>query len=350
MLTGNFSTKAAPAPTTARKKRPTATTVQPDPAQSTAGGSLHPAGPTGSGPVSFNNVGVTGNLEDGLQKGPPKQNAATTTVDPNATGPSASTGGHAPAPNDSGAAYQPPPPSTDDLINQFVQGNLGAKADTTEAEKAFQDQENAKLGAHLYDQRASLGAAGFGASGMGVALENDARARAARDVASGLTDIRRQAEQDVYNRGLGAAGLDIQEKDAAQREADARARDQVIASLLGGDGAVTDPASGSPWVDTPTGAQAGSSPYDQTGDSNRNGIDDSIDKASSEYPGGADAFNAASQEGHTEAARYSVDNHGDFSKLPTQSPTSSSVIVAKDPKSGKKIYYDPSTKKLFLGA
>lgn len=111
----------------------------------------------------------------------------------------------------------------------------GGPRDTAEDEAAMRAELAASTGRAQQDQLARMGAMGMGTSGALGLLSGDLQARAARQAASGIQDIRQDA-RDEYLRELGMGlsyaggdrGQDLQE----ERFADEQQRNQAEIDLL----------------------------------------------------------------------------------------------------------------------
>lgn len=138
-----------------------------------------------------------------------------------------------------GSTTSGPPPETDidKLIEENVRRYLMGGQDNTEARnKALADASAAATGRQIVNQRASMGRAGFGASGALAGLEMDARQQAARNLALDQAAVGEDEQKQQYDRFLGATGADIDKQRLAQEQADADARLAFLKSVVGGGG------------------------------------------------------------------------------------------------------------------
>lgn len=113
------------------------------------------------------------------------------------------------------------------LLDQALQG-----ADTSEEEAQMQAQQDRMMGQALMDQRASMGASGFGESGAMMALEGDTRADAARQLGLDVSELRRTEAQRAIENAFGAQKIDIEKMSAA----DQTRLNELIASFMMNDG------------------------------------------------------------------------------------------------------------------
>jgi hypothetical protein len=145
-----------------------------------------------------------------------------------------------PGPGDYGSAASAPS-SVDDTIEDFVAGNFNMPDDTAASQAIAQQQQDRLLGRNLLQQRARIGRAGMGFTGVAGALANDARSQAALDLASQMDSVREREQNQSHDFGMDAADLDIRKSEAANREAILRAQADMITQILGGapEGAAT---------------------------------------------------------------------------------------------------------------
>jgi hypothetical protein len=113
------------------------------------------------------------------------------------------------------------------LLDQALQG-----VDTSEEEAQMQGQQDRMMGQALMDQRASMGASGFGESGAMMALEGDTRSDAARQLGLDISGLRREEAQRAIENAFKAQGIDIEKMNAAEQ---ARLN-ELIASFMMNDG------------------------------------------------------------------------------------------------------------------
>mgnify|MGYP003502369815 CR=1 FL=1 len=113
------------------------------------------------------------------------------------------------------------------LLDQALQG-----VDTSEEEAQMQAQQDRMMGQALMDQRASMGASGFGESGAMMALEGDTRSDAARQLGLDISGLRREEAQQAIENAIRAQGIDIEKMKAA----DQARLNELIASFMMNDG------------------------------------------------------------------------------------------------------------------
>ena len=127
-------------------------------------------------------------------------------------------------------------PTVDELIEENVRKYLGPNEDNIAAEqKALADQENATLGRNVLNQRASMGRAGFGASGALAGMEADSRAAAARQLGLDQSAIREREQNQAFQQFQGATQADIEKQRLAQQQAQADAQLAYLKAILAGD-------------------------------------------------------------------------------------------------------------------
>jgi hypothetical protein len=155
----------------------------------------------------------------------------------------------------------------EEWIRQNVRGGIGP-IDTAAHEALIRELGQEHVGQGLLNARARMGAAGFGSSGALYGLEGDVRRQAARDVAEQILGVRDREEQQAFERAEAAAGMDIRQREAANRAALLQAQLDALAALLGGgDGApVIDDGNGGgdvvgQTIAGATGISSGTSPF-----------------------------------------------------------------------------------------
>lgn len=177
------------------------------------------------------------------------------TPQPNITGPTNATAQPATPPMPAGSAVVPTPPvppeppapefddgfkpgfnpqtplTTEEMIDRHIRDNLGGPQDTTELERLAREEMDRQSGMNIYNQRAMMGASGFGASGAQASFEQTQRQNAARALAEEIIGIRQQERAYSDERGDIGIGQDIDMRDAASREALALARKKLLEAL-----------------------------------------------------------------------------------------------------------------------
>lgn len=147
-----------------------------------------------------------------------------------------------PAPPAPPAPSEPPPPpeptSNDQfdenvrkLLDQIVSGK-GMNVDTSQEEALIKELMQDRLGQQLVNQRASMGRAGFGASGALAAMEGDIQRQAGQQATQETLGLRRQAEQEAIDNAMRAVGVDIsQRQEGRQSEFDQQFLDALNSAL-----------------------------------------------------------------------------------------------------------------------
>jgi len=130
-----------------------------------------------------------------------------------------------------------PQPTLDQMIEDWVRSQLGAQPDTSQEEALIKEMMGDQIGAGRVGNRASMGRAGFGSSGAEAAIGNDIEHQVRQHALEQVLGVRRDASQQGIDNALSAAGLDIQERDAAIRQKQADAQFAALQALLGGGGA-----------------------------------------------------------------------------------------------------------------
>lgn len=144
--------------------------------------------------------------------------SGSTQVDPNQR----ATGTVAPnTPTGNDAATNAAPKSfeqqSEDFISSLMQG--AGNPDTSAQDAMIQQQEAAKEGKDVVNQRASMGRAGFGASGAMGAMEGDVRRKDSAQAAQDQLTYDTQQKQQSINNASNALTLDAQTKQAAMDQA-----------------------------------------------------------------------------------------------------------------------------------
>lgn len=260
---------------------------------------------------------------------------------------------------DDGFSHAPDSPdlSIDNLSQNFAQQAFAAAngpVDTSAQEALIKQLMQDQTGQGLANARASMGRAGFASSGAEAALSGDVRRKASQQAAQDILGVQTDEKQRLFQNALGAGGLDIAERNAANQGKELDARMQVLQGLLGGQSGAGDRSPGTaPPADAPPGSH-----YDERGnligadgnflESNPNHFasQQDIQDARGSYPGGAAAWDAAQATGHQAGVAYSIEHGGDMQTLPAQAPTPTSVLVTGNGSDGS-VYYDPKTGQLF---
>lgn len=181
-----------------------------------------------------------------IEKPPVGPGAGTTTTAPieqTQTTNQAGSGTEAPTPPQDLGSYAGM--TIDDEIENYVRNSLAGPQDTSVAEGLAQQNQQDLLGQNLYNQRAASGAAGFGASGMQMALEGDQRRRASRDMTAQILGIRGDELDRANRQGAVGAGVDLAASQGARQDAILKAQmDALAAALGGGGGGAPPPAAG----------------------------------------------------------------------------------------------------------
>lgn len=213
-------------------------------------------------------------------RGPEIQRGAPKIPDPNAPGPGKTftqpvpppspppAAGGAPAPSASATAWQtkfgnsidnpaaiagitgrpslpvsPPKPTSNedidkliaDLVKQQIEG--AGKVDTSKEEALIKQQLEDKLGASLVGQRASMGRAGFAASGALGAMEGDIQRQARQQIAEDILGTRSKAKGEAFDRALQSIGVEQKMREAAQQQTMSEALLKMLGQDTGGESA-----------------------------------------------------------------------------------------------------------------
>lgn len=103
-----------------------------------------------------------------------------------------------------------------DLVKQQIEG--ASKVDTSKEEELIKQQLEDKLGASLVGQRASMGRAGFAASGALGAMEGDIQRQARQQIAEDILGTRSKAKGEAFDRALQSIGVEQKMREAAQQQ------------------------------------------------------------------------------------------------------------------------------------
>ncbi len=118
-------------------------------------------------------------------------------------------------------------------FGEYALAGLGPQ-DTSEEEALIRELMQQQQGMDVYNARAAGGRSGFASSGAQFGIEGDLRRRAAQAATQDILGVRREAEQDAFDRAARAAGISL---DEARFESDAAYRQAVLdamAAVLGG--------------------------------------------------------------------------------------------------------------------
>jgi hypothetical protein len=138
------------------------------------------------------------------------------------------------------------PKSNEELINDMVRQYLegAGNVDTTEQEALIEQRIKEQLNMDLMNQRASAGASGFEASGSLVGMDADIRRQAGMDAVDQILGARGDAQRDAYDRAMGAAGVNLDERRQAADEEMRRMQFEALNRWLESQGAETMPDEG----------------------------------------------------------------------------------------------------------
>lgn len=202
------------------------------------------AGPTPEGAIGGDStLDAYRNLE---QTGQAEPTVVTESMRETGTAPEemASTGGTVgeSAPTRSNPAMEPDAEQADldDLFLDYAQSTFG-DVDTAAQEELMRAEQDRMMGSGLMNLRANAGEAGFGMSGAAAAMENTARADAARRLGLDIFDVR-NAEEDQRRAAIeGAMGIDIEKERAARQDAILKAQIEAMNQMTDeGGGAALD--------------------------------------------------------------------------------------------------------------
>lgn len=142
-----------------------------------------------------------------------------------------------------GAAKMPQKPTSNedidkliaDLVKQQIEG--AGKVDTSKEEELIRQQLEDKLGASLVGQRASMGRAGFAASGALGAMEGDIQRQARQQIAEDILGTRSKAKGEAFDRALQSIGVEQKMREAAQQQTINEALLKMLGQDTGGESA-----------------------------------------------------------------------------------------------------------------
>jgi hypothetical protein len=109
----------------------------------------------------------------------------------------------------------------------------GAKnVDTSKEEALIKQQLEDKLGASLVGQRASMGRAGFAASGALGAMEGDVQRQARQQIAEDILGTRSKAKGEAFDRAMQSIGVEQRQREGARQQM----IDEAMLKMLGAEG------------------------------------------------------------------------------------------------------------------
>jgi hypothetical protein len=132
--------------------------------------------------------------------------------------------------------------SIDQLMEDYIRAQMEAanNVDTTAGEALIREQMDANIGSGRVNNRAAMGAGGWGQSGMAAAVGSDIERAARQQAEQSILGLRQSEAQRAQDNAARAFGLDIEGQQAANEEMMLEAKLAFLQNLMGGGGSDSD--------------------------------------------------------------------------------------------------------------